>query len=82
MEDDYNWNIIMLVAIPMALIEAAVFYFNFKNAWRWIILVTGLLLTGTLVYLKDRKKGNIFTAAAIVFLTALVVKFLKGFGWI
>lgn len=80
MEDDYNWNLIIKVSIPIALIEAYIFYINISNGWKWFSLIIGLLLTGSIVYIKDKKKNNIFTAVGIVFLVALIVRFLKNFG--
>lgn len=82
MEENYNWDLIAKVAIPIALIEAYVFYTNISNGWKWFSLVTGLLLSGGIIYIKDKKKNNIFTAVGIVFLVALIVRFLKNFGFI
>jgi len=80
MKEEYNWELILKIAAPIALIEAYVFYTNISNGWKWISLIAGLLLAGSIVYTKDKKKNNIFTAAAIVFLAALIVRFLKNFG--
>ena len=82
MEENYNWDLIVKVAIPIALIEAYIFYTNIGNWWKWFSLVVGLLLAGTIVYMKDKKKNNIFTAVGIIFLVALIVRFLKNFGLI
>ena len=80
MEEEYNWDLILKITVPIALIEAYVFYTNISNGWKWLFLIIGLLLAGTIVYLKDKKKNNIFTAVAIVFLAALIVRFMKNFG--
>ena len=80
MDDDYNWELILKTAIPIALIEAYIFYIGIKDGWKWFSLIIGLLLTGIIVYIKDKKKGNIFTAVGIVFLVALIVRFMKNFG--
>ena len=80
MEDDYNWNLIIKIAAPIALIEAYIFYTDISNAWKWFSLIAGLSMAGYFVYLKDKKKNNIFTAVAIVFLAALIARFLKNFG--
>jgi hypothetical protein len=80
MEEDYNWELILKVALPIALIEAIIFYINISNGWKWFSLVIGLSLTGIIIYMKDKKKNNIFTAIGIVFLVALIVRFLKNFG--
>ncbi len=80
MEDNYNWNLILKFAVPVALIEAYIFYTNISNGWKWFSLIIGLVVTGALVYMKDKKKNNIFTAVALVFLVTLIVRFLKNFG--
>jgi len=82
MEEEYNWELILKVAIPLSIVEAYVFYTNISNSWKWFLLIVGLLLTGGIIYMKDKKKGNIFTAVGIVFLVALIVRFLKNFGFI
>ena len=82
MEEDYNWNLILKVAVPIALIVGFLFYTNINNVWKWISLVAALSLAGMLVYMNDKKKSSMFTAIGIVFLAALVVKFLKDAGFI
>ncbi|MBI3035982.1 hypothetical protein HYY71_06700 [Candidatus Woesearchaeota archaeon] len=80
MEEEYNWGLILKVAGPVALIEAYIFYTGISNGWKWVSLIAGLLLTGTIVYTKDKRKSNLFTAIGIVFLAALIVRFLRNFG--
>ena len=82
MEEGYDWSLISKVAIPIAIIEAYIFYTNISDGWKWFSLIIGLLLTGGIVYIKNKKKNNIFTAVGIVFLVALIVRFLKNFGFI
>ena len=77
MEDDYNWNLILKVSLPFALIEGYIFYTNLSNFWKWGSLTIALFLTALLIYINDKKKSNIFTAMGIVFLVALIVKFLE-----
>ena len=78
MEEEYNWSLILKVAVPIALIEGYVFYNSYiNNGWKWFLLVLGLVLSGFLVYVKSKKKQNIFTAAGFVFLVAVLVRFLK-----
>ena len=80
MEEEYNWDLILKIAIPIALVESYIFYTNISNGWKWFSLIIGLALTGIIVNLKDKKKNNVFTAVAIVFLVALIVRLLKNFG--
>ena len=51
MEEEYNWNLILKIAVPIALIEAYVFYTNLSNGWKLFSLIVGLLLAGWFVYL-------------------------------
>lgn len=78
-EEEYDWEPILKVAIPVSLVEAYIFYANISDGWKWLSLAAGLALTGVIVYAKDKKRGSIFTAAGIVFLAALIVRFLKNF---
>ena len=78
--EEYDWELILKFALPIAAIEAYLFYINISNFLKWSSLIMGLILTGFFVYIKDKKKNNIFTAIGIVFLVALIVRFLKNFG--
>ena len=82
MEEEYNWSLILKVAAPLALIEAFVFYTNIADGWKWISLGIGVLSAGIIVYAKDKKKSNVFTACGFVFLVILILRFLKNFGFI
>ena len=74
METEYNWNLILKCSVPFALAVAYIFYTNLADAWKWSALVIGVLLSAMLVYINEKKKSNVFTAAAIVLLVALIVK--------
>ena len=80
MEEDYNWDIILKAAIPISLIEAYAFYTNINDGWKWFSLIAGLALASGIVYMKDKRRSSIFTAVGIVFLTVLIVRFLRNFG--
>lgn len=80
MEEEYNWSLILKVAVPIALAESLLFYFNIGGFWKWATLLLALFLAGMMVYINDKKKNNVFTSIGIVFLVALIVKFLKDFG--
>lgn len=80
MEEGYAWETILKISAPVAAAEAYIFYTNISDGWKIFSLISGVLLTGAIVYTKDRKKNNIFTAAGIVLLAALAAKLLKGFG--
>ena len=82
MEEDYNWNLILKIAVPISLMEGFLFYANIWSIWKWISLFIALGLAGSMVYMKDKKKNNVFTAVGVVFLVVLIVKFLKDFGYI
>ena len=81
MEEEYNWELILKITVLPALIEAYIFYTNISNAWKWFLLIVGLIITGGIVYYTDKKKTNIFTAVGIVFLAALTVRFMKLMGF-
>ena len=78
--EEYNWNLILKAAVPFSIIEAYVFYTGVSDFLKWLSLIAALLLTGWIVYAKDKKKNNIFTAIALVFLAVLVVRFLRNLG--
>ena len=78
MEEEYEWELISKVAVPFSLIEAYIFYTNLGDAWKWVSLVAALALTGMIIYMYDKKKSNMFTAIAIVFLIALIIRLLKN----
>ena len=80
MQEEYNWNIVLAVAGPASIIEAYIFYTDISNGWKWISLIIAISAVFGIIYLKDKKKHNIFTAVGIVFLAALVVKLFKDFG--
>ena len=82
MEDEYNWNLILKVSVPFSLIEGYIFYTNVSDFWKWLSLIATLLLTGWIIYIKNKKKNNIFTAMGLVFLTVLVIRFLRNSGFI
>ncbi|MBI2652161.1 hypothetical protein HYX00_01735 [Candidatus Woesearchaeota archaeon] len=81
MEEEYNWKLILKIAALPALIEAYIFYTNISNGWKWFLLAAGLIITGGIVYYTDKRKTNIFTAVGIVFLAALIVRFMKLMGF-
>ena len=77
MDEDYDWGLIRMVALPFALAEAYIFYTNISDVWKWLLLVAGMVGTGAIVYTRDKKKHNIFTAVGVVFLAAVIVRFMK-----
>ena len=78
--EEYDWNLILKASVPFSIIEAYVFYTGISDFWKWSSLVAALLLTGWIVYLKDKRKNNIFTAMGMVFLSVLVIRFLRNSG--
>lgn len=80
MEEDYDWSLILKSSVPIAVAAAFISYTNIAAAWKWSALVIGASLAAMIVYMNDKKKANVFTAAAIVFLAALAVMLLKGAG--
>lgn len=70
----------MKAAIPVALIEAYIFYTNLGEFWKWSSLVLGMSFAGFIIYISGKKKSDMFTAMGIVFLAAIVIRFMKNFG--
>ena len=81
MEEEYNWSLILKVAVPVSLIEAYIFYTGISDSWKWFLLITGIAVAFAISYKMGKKKNNLFTAVGIVILVALVVRFLKNFGF-
>ena len=79
-EQEYNWDLILKASIPISVIVGYVFYINASNFIKWLAMIIGIAAAGGIVYSKDRKKGSIFNAAAIVMLAAVVVMAMKKVG--
>jgi len=80
MEREYNWNIILIISLPVALIMAIIFFTNVGIRFKWSFLAIGLIGTYFIVYRQDKKKQNLFTAVAIVLLVSLIAHGLKNLG--
>ena len=80
MEQEYNWGIILKSAIPISIIVIVLNYAIIIPFWKMFSLVIGCILASVFVYIKDKKKNNIFTASALVFLAYLVMKILIEIG--
>jgi len=82
MEEEYNWNLILKCSVPIAAVESFIFYTNISDTRKWLALAVGIFLSAMIVYMKEKKKSGVFTAAAIVLLAALAVRFLKASGFL
>jgi hypothetical protein len=80
--EEYDWDLIIKMSLPVSLLVAWAYYSDISNFLKWLSLFSGACITAWLVYRKSKRKGNIFTAAAIVFLAAIVVKYLKAWSFI
>ncbi len=80
MEQEYNWNAILISSLPVALIMAIIFFTNVRIGLKWFFLTFGLIGTYFIVHHQDKKKQNIFTAMAIVLLVSLISYGLKNLG--
>ena len=72
----------MKVTLPVSILVGWTFYTNIGNFWKWFVLVSGAAIAAGIVYSKNKRKSNVFTTAAIVFLAALIVRFLKAWNFI
>ena len=82
MEEQYNWQLILLVSIPIAVIESYLFYINISDFLKLLSLVTAVVAAGIIVYWKDKQKNNIFTAAGVVLLIVIMASLIREFGFI
>ena len=80
MEEEYNWNLILKSSLLIAAIEAYIFYTSLGDFWKWTALAIGIFLSAMFVYMNEKKKSNVFTAAAIVLLAAVAVRLLRSSG--
>ena len=72
----------MKIAVPFAVAEIIVFYLNFLEWFKILMLIVGCIASGSIAFYKSRKKQNIFTTIAVVFLAALVMRALQVAGLI
>ena len=75
--EEYNWNLVLSVSLPIGIVEAVIFYLNIGDIWKYIVLVIGIALSGVIVYIKDKRKSNVYTASTIVFLIAIIIQLVK-----
>ena len=80
MEDEYDWNLILKCSVPAAIAVSIVYYLNTTNFWKLTSLILGCFLASLLVYINSKKKQNIFTASAVVFLAYITMKMLIQLG--
>ncbi|HLC61340.1 MAG TPA: hypothetical protein VJJ52_08005 [Candidatus Nanoarchaeia archaeon] len=78
MDEEYNWTLILKSSVPIAAVEAYIFYTNIGDVWKWSALAIGISLSAMIVYMNEKKKSSIFTSAAIVLLVVLIIKLLKS----
>lgn len=76
-KEDYNWNAILWGAVPVSILLALVYYFNFSKGLRNIYLIVGLIASMVITYFLDKKKQNIFTSPFIVLVVASIVYGLR-----
>jgi hypothetical protein len=80
-EETHDWNAILRGAIPSSIAVILIFA-NLSQSWRWPLALLCMGVAYGMVYTKSKKKADLFTAAAIVFLTALAMHFLSRAGMI
>lgn len=73
MKEEYNWGAILWGAMPISILLALVYYFNFSKGLRNFYLIIGLAAAMVITYNIDKKKQNIFTSPFIVLIVVLVV---------
>lgn len=78
--EEYNWNLILFVSLPIGLVEAYVFYTSMPNLWKYFLLAIGLAIALWIIYSKEKSKRTIFTALGIIVLCVLLVKTARELG--
>ena len=81
MEETHHWGNILRGAVP-ASIAVVIAFVNITSQWKWAILFLSMGAAYFLVAMKTKKKADLFTAMAIVFLSALAAHFLQGAGFL
>ena len=81
MTEQHQWGHIFRGAIPMS-IGAVILFANMHSSWKWALLIAAMAGAYALVSMKTKKKADLFTAMAIVFVCGLGVHFLQGAGMI
>ncbi len=76
---EYNWNVISKGAVP-ASIGVVLAFANLTSNWRWAITFMCMAAAYGIVAFSSRKKSDLFTAAAMVFVVALVMHALSRAG--
>ncbi len=79
-EHEYNWEIILKISAPVSLVVAYVFYTGISDFAKWSVMALGIMAAGGITYSKDKKKGDIFTAMAVVLLAAVLTMLLRRAG--
>ncbi len=80
MNETHQWSHILRGAVP-ASIAVFILFANMASNWKWALLLAAMAACYVLVYFKTKKKADLFTALAIVFLAALAMHFLQGAGF-
>ena len=76
-EQEYKWGLILKVSFPAAIVVGLVFYKIQSDFLKWLVLIIGVFAAGGITYSRDKKKSNVFTAAALVLLTAIIILVLR-----
>lgn len=78
-EPEYNWKLILTASIPLTIVVFFIFQ-RVSSGWAWLWLILCMAAAGIIVYFKSKKKADIFTAAAIIFLVGVGLRFLERAG--
>ena len=82
MEREYNWKAISFGTVPVSIVMAILYYSDIARGIINFYLIIGILIAMGITYYFDKKKGNIFTSAFVVVITALIVNGLKNLNFI
>ncbi len=80
-DQQHQWGLILRGAIP-ASIAVAIIFANVTSGLKWALLLLCMGAAIGIVYLKSKRKADLFTAAALVFLLGLLMHFLTSAGFV
>lgn len=78
---EHNWGVIFKGAIPAG-VGVVLAFANITSNWKWAITLLCMAAAYGIVSFSSKKKSDLFTAAALVFVVALAMHALSRAGFI
>jgi ABC-type Fe3+-siderophore transport system permease subunit len=77
----YDWNAISKGAV-LGAIGVVLAFSNLVSNWRWGIAAICMAAAYGIVSFSSKKKSDLFSAVALVFVAALIMHFLSKAGFV